>query len=496
MSPLTLRRYRAERLLREEFEALRGRVLDRVRGRLWASGAPVDAADLDACYALAWQGLYTALLAGEEVGNPAGWLVVVTFRRAIDEHRARLRTGPACDRDGAPVIGSGPEEGSSQDRDIAAELDDRVRLRQLLQGLRGRLSAREREAAVLCYLQGMSRSQAAEQMGVSETRMRKLMEGRSAGQAGVAGKFAALVETIRGGGWCEEQASSMRALAYGILDPGGERYRLAVMHRSECPACRAYVLSLRGLAAVLPPTFLPSGLCAAVLARGGARAAAGAGASSSGASGAGASGAGGHLAGTQGGGAVGAMSAAAGTGGAGGGWLVAGGSLGAKLTVGCLLALGVGAGCVALNAGSGHGRPPAPARESGRGFEMRGSMLGSATVYPLIGGYAGAPGSSAASQAGGGTLAGPHFAETGTAGREFGPERAVAGARAGSHGGSVARGAAVARGTSAFSDPIAMQTVRPSAASASARAWPSAGRQPPVAAAVRASLAEREFAPR
>jgi DNA-directed RNA polymerase specialized sigma24 family protein len=451
MSPLTLRRYRAERLLREEFEGLRDRVLDRVRGRLRASGVRLDAADLDACYAQAWQGLYTALLAGEEIGNPAGWLVLVTFRRAIDEHRARLCAAPPHGRHGASIIDVGRKDGCIEERDIAAELDDRVRLRHLFEGLRGRLSTREREAAVLCYLQGLSRSQAARQMGVSETRMRKLMEGRRAGEAGVAGKVGALVETIRGGGWCEEQASSMRGLAYGILDPGGERYRLAVMHRSECPACRAYVISLRGLAAVLPPAFLPSGPCAAVLAGGGARAAAGAGAGVR-ASGAGASGAGGHCAAVQAGGAVGAMSATAGAGGAGGGWLLAGGPLGAKLAVGCLLALGVGAGCVALNAGLGHASPPAHRRDWIRGLNVRRSTLGSATGSPPIGGREGRPRSSASRRIRGRAAAAAEFAATGAAAREFRPEQA--------------------------------------------QASPSAPRQPPIRPPGRASLAEREFAPR
>ena len=37
-------------------------------------------------------GLYTTMLAGDtEIANPAGWLALVTYRRAIDEHRARLR---------------------------------------------------------------------------------------------------------------------------------------------------------------------------------------------------------------------------------------------------------------------------------------------------------------------------------------------------------------------------------------------------------------------
>src|SRR5438309_362887 len=82
-----------------------------------------------------------------------------------------------------------------------------------------RVSGRERQAAALCYLQGLSRAQAARTMGVSEARMRKLMEGTGRGRPGVAAKMAALAETIAHGGWCEEQGSLMRGLAYGILDP-------------------------------------------------------------------------------------------------------------------------------------------------------------------------------------------------------------------------------------------------------------------------------------
>src|SRR5205807_7521463 len=169
---------------------------------------------------------------------------LVTFRRAIEEHRARARVVSA---------GDGPELGRAEERDLAAELDDRIRLRQLFEGLRGRLSARELQAATLCYLHGLTRAEAAARMGVSEARMRKLMEGKGARHPGVASKVGALVEAIRGGGWCAEQASLMRGYAYGVLDPQGERYRIARVHREQCPACRAYVSSLRGLAAALPP---------------------------------------------------------------------------------------------------------------------------------------------------------------------------------------------------------------------------------------------------
>jgi DNA-directed RNA polymerase specialized sigma24 family protein len=338
MSPLSLRRHRAERLLREEFEALRGRVLASVRGRLRASGVSLDQDDLEACYATAWQGLYAAVLDGQEIANPTGWLVLVTFRRAIEEQRARVRAR-------ADV---GMETAGAVETDFAAELDDRIRVRQLFEGLRGRLDGREREAATLCYLQGLSRSEAAAQMGVSEARMRKLMEGRGPGRPGVAGKVGALVASIRDGEWCEEQGSLMRALAYGILDPDGERYQLALMHHGQCPACRAYVTSLRGLAAALPPVLLPWGVGVAALVRAGEglhAAAATGGAGSAGRATAG---------GVGGAGAVSASGAAGAGGVAGGGWLVGAGPLGAKLAVGCLLALGVGAGCIAMGPAPAH----------------------------------------------------------------------------------------------------------------------------------------------
>ncbi len=326
MSPLSVRRYRAERLLRNEFQGLRPAVLATVRARLRASHVSLDPGDLEDCYAQAWHGLYTTMLEGQsEITNPAGWLAVVTYRRAIDEYRARMR---ACQ--GRELAGDDRWRG----RDVVDELDDRERLRQLLEGLRARLGPRERQAAALCYLQGLSRADAAARMGISAKRMRKLMDGSRSGTPGVAAKVGQLLETIRAGSFCAEQSSLMRGLAFGILDPDGERYALARAHQRECPGCRAYVLSLRGLASVLPAPPLPLALGAGV-----------------------AAGAGTTAAGTSAG--AGAASGVAGAGGAaGGGWLLAGGGLGAKLAVGCLLAVGVGASCIALTVGP---REPEPA---------------------------------------------------------------------------------------------------------------------------------------
>ncbi len=316
------------------------------------------------------------MLDGDEIADPEAWLARVAYRRAIDEHRARgrlKRLVPGVGGDARATGRSRPAAGElagvvgAEQRDFAERLDDRTRLRHVFEALRTRLSVREREAATLCYLQGLSRAEAAARMGVSERRMHKLMDGRGDGAPGVAQKVGALVATIDAGRWCEEQGSLMRGFAYGILEPGGERHRLAEAHRAECPACRAYVLSLRGLAAVLPP--VPS-LLHLVLGAGATTLAGGsAGASGSSAAGGGSTmggSAGSHAAGGAGGASTGvaapagsvvgggALSASGAAGVAGGSWWLAG-PIGAKLAVGCLLALGVGAGCVVLGEGSARG---------------------------------------------------------------------------------------------------------------------------------------------
>jgi RNA polymerase sigma factor (sigma-70 family) len=247
-----LLRYRAERALRADFAILRPRVTSIVRGRLRAHGVELDAIDLDACYAQAWHGLYATELRGEQVQDRSAWLVLVTYRRAIDEIRARARQiahAEPLEREPAAVELMASGAAAS---DAAVRLDDRARLRQLFEALRATLTARERRAVSLCYLQGLSRAEAAAHMGISENRMRKLMDG-SHGRPGVAHKFGELLRAIHAGRWCEQQSSLIRAYAFGLLDTEGERHRLAAAHLRECPSCRAFVACLRGLAAVLPP---------------------------------------------------------------------------------------------------------------------------------------------------------------------------------------------------------------------------------------------------
>ncbi len=508
MSPPTLRRYRAERLLRQEFEGLRGRVIATVRGRLGASGARLDRSDLDACYAQAWQGLYAAVLDGQEIANPTGWLTLVTFRRAIEELRAhgRVHRGDGQPGHGASEPGPrvAPAIDGAEEPDFAAELDDRIRLRQLFEGLRGRLSAREREAAALCYMQGLSRSQAAARMGISEARMRKLMDGQGAGRPGVAGKVGELAETIRTGGWCEEQGSLMRGLAYGILDPNGERYRLALIHRSECPACRAYVVSLRGLAVVLPPVLLPWGVGAGALVHAGVAAHAGVGVGAHPGAGAQAGVGGGSGAGTQAGVGIGGALSAPGAGSvggaAGGSWLLAGGPLGGKLAVGCLIAVGVGAGCVALTDAPHpprapvHGRHSALAARTDAPTGAYGAAGASLTENRLAADVPGAR--SPGAPAHGGLVSAPRLTPAEKAVREFGPERGSAGV-APAPASSVRRQAPAAR--LASSSPERLTAVGSSAGGSTSggasatTAGPSAKRSSAGGTGGGTSPAEREF---
>jgi DNA-directed RNA polymerase specialized sigma24 family protein len=407
MSPSALRRYRAERLLRKDFPELRAKVLAVVGSRLRAKGVTLDQADLESCYAQAFHGLYATVIEGVEIENPTGWLVTVTFRRAIDESRSTPRRGSnaeayaAASRVGA--IGDGHRV--APDYDIAHALDDRATLRQVFEGLRSSLSPRECEAASLCYLQGFTRAQAAKRMGMTEMRMRKLMEGAGPGRPGLAGKVGALLSTIKAGEWCEQQSSLMRAYAFSILAPEGERYELAAAHLRECPACRAHVASLRGLAAVLPPLPLTFALA------GGSGAAAGTTVG------------GGTTSTTAGSGAASAAGAGSSTGG-GAGWMGGIGSLTAKLAVLGVVAAGAG---IALHGSGAHGSAGGPARRSTLATQSIAGDALSRALFSASPGHVGTSPSKRRSVAhrpavrGAGSVHGPHSAAK-AASSEFSPE--------------------------------------------------------------------------
>jgi hypothetical protein len=137
-------------------------------------------------------------------------------------------------------------DGQRVDLDLAATVDDHMRLRYFIEGMREKLHGREREAAALCYVQDYSRPEAAQAMGIKPRRMEKLMDG-------VSKKVGAFVGDIERNEWCDARRSMIKAYALGLLDPEGERYALAAEHLESCSACRRDVIRMRGIAALSPP---------------------------------------------------------------------------------------------------------------------------------------------------------------------------------------------------------------------------------------------------
>jgi len=227
----------AELLVERDYERLKPAVLRSLQHRLRARGLHADPTDLDAFYNQAWHGLYVRLAAGDEVTNPQGLLVTIAERRAIDEARALHLDRRGREDDLAEL---------ATEHDLAAGLDERMRYRQFTQGLRERLSERERQAALLCYVHDYTRPEAASALGVSRRRMEKIMD-RVSKQTG------ALVAEIERGEWCDSRNSLIKAYALGLLETDGARHVLAVAHLQDCPACRERVRGIRGIAAFGPP---------------------------------------------------------------------------------------------------------------------------------------------------------------------------------------------------------------------------------------------------
>jgi DNA-directed RNA polymerase specialized sigma24 family protein len=233
---------RARATVERHYGELEDRVLRAVRRKLNARNIPFDDSDLREAYGLAWHGLYEQLRGDARIDSLTAMLVTITFRRAIDEyrhahpHRPPARTVAAAQHD--PL-------------ELDELVDDRLRLERLVAGLRERLDERERAAAALCLIHGYTRAEAAALLGLSAPRMNKLMDRVTAKIAGVVAAIDA-----RGCGG-PEWTRLLRAHAFGQLAPDARDHPRVLAHLDACASCRRYVLCLRGLAAVAPPSLLP-----------------------------------------------------------------------------------------------------------------------------------------------------------------------------------------------------------------------------------------------
>ncbi|MFT4049465.1 MAG: sigma-70 family RNA polymerase sigma factor, partial [Solirubrobacterales bacterium] len=310
----------ADAVIGAEYEAFKTDVVRSVAGKLSASKIRFADLDMDGFYNQAWYGLYTKLQDGQVVENRKGLLVQMTYRRAIDEYRTLHP-----DRQADPVV----LETLGSENPIEETLDQQREFKQFVEGMRSSLSQRELQAATLCYVYGMTRPEAAEQVGVRPKRMEKIMDE-------VSRKMRPVLASIKEGNWCEDRAVLINQYALGALEPGSADYHEAVEHLEGCSGCRRHVLGTRGLAAVT----IPSGLLLIAL----TGAAVGVGAVGASAAGAGAGASGASAGGSAGG--------AAAAGGAGMGAAAQAAAIAAAVAV-----VSVGGYAVAKNVSGGDDKP-------------------------------------------------------------------------------------------------------------------------------------------
>jgi hypothetical protein len=135
------------------------------------------------------------------------------------------------------------------DNPIDETIDQQQEFKHFVEGMRSSLNQRELQAATLCYVYGMSRPEAAEQVGVRPKRMEKIMDE-------VSRKLRPVLASIKEGTWCEDRAVLINQFALGALDADSDEYREAVDHLEGCPGCRRHVLGTRGMTAVTIPSTL------------------------------------------------------------------------------------------------------------------------------------------------------------------------------------------------------------------------------------------------
>jgi RNA polymerase sigma factor (sigma-70 family) len=244
VSPLVeVRRRRAENVIARDVPGMEGRIRRAATSSLRRHGIQLTEHDFEDFMQEARLGLYGRLLDGEEVPNPAGFLVTVVTRRALDAKRRQTVRGEVATYEV-------DEQNVASESDFAAQLDNAATIRRFVEGAKAHLSEREAQAVALTQIFDYTRPKAAEILGVAPKRMEKIMDSAMR-------KVGAYCAEITAGEWCESRRSLLNAYAFGVLDPEGDRYQLALDHLADCPACRRYVLTARGLAALLPPVFLP-----------------------------------------------------------------------------------------------------------------------------------------------------------------------------------------------------------------------------------------------
>lgn len=212
-----IRRRRLEQHERD-YEALRMRVYRTVRAKLGKAGIAWDEDMVGGAYNLAWHSLHQLLIDGKAVDDPGAWLAQRTHLRTIEAYRL-LHVDRYVDH------GDDPFEGTYEE-DIDRAVDDELSRLRISAAFKGQLTERECQAASLCYLHDMTRTEAAAVMGLDKNRIDKIMDSASK-------KVGAIARAIEQGVWCDQQNSLMRAYALGLHTEGGHRWQVAQIGRAH-----------------------------------------------------------------------------------------------------------------------------------------------------------------------------------------------------------------------------------------------------------------------
>jgi DNA-directed RNA polymerase specialized sigma24 family protein len=163
-----VRRYRAEQFAKARYTKLRAPVANFVRRRLGRAAGFLPEQELEASYSMAWDALMEKVAQGKAPDCYERWLCVVTYRRAADYLRpVRVhREFPLAAVD-AVATGEDPCE-LAISREYVREFLDRIEHR-----------FGERGARIVAYLWlgDLTHAAAAERVGVSTKRLRKILYG-------------------------------------------------------------------------------------------------------------------------------------------------------------------------------------------------------------------------------------------------------------------------------------------------------------------------------
>jgi DNA-directed RNA polymerase specialized sigma24 family protein len=231
----------ADALARANLKRLESVVVNAVQGKLQARKMWLDKSDLEAAYNLGWHGVCQYIAQGEEVSNLTGFLIDITYKRAFDIYRQR-HEGQHADADLATRSANG---------DVVDQVDDQLKIQELIARMKRRLNENERKAVTLCLLHGFRRREAADMLGIEQASFQRIMDSATKKLGGIVAEIDA-----RGCGE-DEWSRLLRSYALGLLSETDRDYARAVKHVKECEACDRYVMGLKGLAAVLPPVGLP-----------------------------------------------------------------------------------------------------------------------------------------------------------------------------------------------------------------------------------------------